>query len=150
MHTHKRIYTKCSFTHHRVFIAICNGGVEIGRVNAFAPDYSKAKVAAAKLFALFDRESLIDPTDTSGKTPVRESDRLTQCAYALNHLYALIKRNFHVHTLICKSRVVYEVLLDVKCFYFLFVLIYSFANDVLQQTFSHFSFKMVLLVLFPI
>ena len=104
------------YAHHRVFIAICNGGVEIGRVNAFAPDYSKAKVAAAKLFALFDRESLIDPTDTSGKTPVRESDRLTQCAYAL---YVLTKRNFHVHTLICKSRVVYEVLLDVMCLYFL-------------------------------
>ena len=67
-------YKQCSFTHHRVFIAICNGGVEIGRVNAFAPDYSKAKVAAAKLFALFDRESLINPTDTSGKTPVNECD----------------------------------------------------------------------------
>ena len=46
------------------------GGVEIGRVNAFAPDYSKAKVAAAKLFALFDRESRIDPFDPNGKKPV--------------------------------------------------------------------------------
>ena len=64
---------KCALTHHRVFIAICNGGVEIGRVNAFAPDYSKAKVAAAKLFALFDRQSLIDPTDTSGQMPVMDS-----------------------------------------------------------------------------
>ena len=57
----------------RVFIAVCAGGVEIGRVNAFAPDYSKAKVAAAKLFALFDRQSLIDPTDTSGRKPVSTS-----------------------------------------------------------------------------
>ena len=56
---------------HRVFIAMVAGGIEIGRVNAFAPDYSKAKVAAAKLFALFDRKSLIDPTDPSGKTSVR-------------------------------------------------------------------------------
>ena len=56
---------------HRVFIAMVAGGIEIGRVNAFAPDYSKAKVAAAKLFGLFDRKSLIDPTDPSGKTSVR-------------------------------------------------------------------------------
>ena len=55
---------------YRVFIAMVAGGIEIGRVNAFAPDYSKAKVAAAKLFALFDRKSLIDPTDQSGKRPV--------------------------------------------------------------------------------
>ena len=55
----------------RVFIAICAGGVEIGRVNAAAPEYSKAKVAAAKLFALFDRESLINPFSTQGKKPVR-------------------------------------------------------------------------------
>lgn len=53
----------------RVFIAICAGGIEIGRVNAAAPDYSKAKVAAAKLFSLFDRESAIDPYDTSGLKP---------------------------------------------------------------------------------
>ena len=56
----------------RVFIAICAGGVEIGRVNAAAPEYSKAKVAAAKLFHLFDRESLISPFSKEGKKPVSE------------------------------------------------------------------------------
>ena len=53
-----------------MFIAVCAGGVEIGRVNAFAPDYSKAKVAAAKLFLLFDRKPMIDPTDPNGQKPV--------------------------------------------------------------------------------
>ena len=55
-----------------MFIAVCAGGVEIGRVNAFAPDYSKAKVAASKLFALFDRESLINPFNPNGKKPVSD------------------------------------------------------------------------------
>ena len=52
---------------------MCAGGVEIGRVNAFAPDYSKAKVAAAKLFALFDQKSAIDPWSNRGIKPVSRS-----------------------------------------------------------------------------
>ena len=53
-----------------MFIAIAAGGVELGRMNAVAPEISKAKVASAKLFALFDRKSHIDYTDESGIKPV--------------------------------------------------------------------------------
>ena len=67
----------------RVFVSVASGAVELGRVNAFAADYTKAKVAAAKLFALFERKPLIDPTDIKGEVPVsgfiiRFNDRLLE------------------------------------------------------------------------
>jgi len=37
-----------------------------GRATAAAPDFAKAKVAASKLFQLFDRKSSVDYTDGSG------------------------------------------------------------------------------------
>ena len=40
-------------------------------MNAFAPDYSKAIVAASRLFALFDQKSAIYPLDEGGVKLVR-------------------------------------------------------------------------------
>lgn len=42
--------------------------VAISQSSTFAPDSSKAKSAAASIFAYLDRPSNIDPSDESGKT----------------------------------------------------------------------------------
>jgi len=42
----------------------------IGQASQFAPDYAKAKIATAKIFALFDRVPAIDSYSTDGQTPV--------------------------------------------------------------------------------
>ena len=47
------------------------GGFTLGQVSALAPDYDKAKVAAARLFKIFDRKSLIDSSSENGLRPVR-------------------------------------------------------------------------------
>ncbi|ESO99813.1 hypothetical protein LOTGIDRAFT_201107 [Lottia gigantea] len=52
----------------RVFTAIVFGGMVIGRQSAYALDYSKAKVAAARLFQVIDRVPVIYSTNSSGKT----------------------------------------------------------------------------------
>ena len=59
-------------------MAIANGAVELGRINAFAADYTKAKVSAAKLFGLFERKSKVDPTDETGERPVSNNIRNTE------------------------------------------------------------------------
>ena len=41
-----------------------------GQATSFAPDYGKAKIAAAKLFQLFDRIPLIDSSSPDGEKPV--------------------------------------------------------------------------------
>ena len=52
-------------------LSILVGGLVLGQISAFAPDYVKAKVAAARLFKIFDRESLIDSSSEDGLKPVR-------------------------------------------------------------------------------
>ena len=42
--------------------------VGISQSSSFAPDASKAKTAAASIFAIIDRKSNIDPSDESGET----------------------------------------------------------------------------------
>jgi len=42
----------------------------IGQASQFAPDAGKAKAAAAKIFALFDRQPAIDSYSTDGEKPV--------------------------------------------------------------------------------
>lgn len=42
--------------------------VGISQSSSFAPDSSKAKGAAASIFAIIDRKSKIDPSDESGTT----------------------------------------------------------------------------------
>jgi hypothetical protein len=41
-----------------------------GQASSFAPDYGKAKIAAARLFALFDRIPTIDSSAEDGVTLV--------------------------------------------------------------------------------
>lgn len=54
----------------RVILAISVGALEIGRVNAYAPEFSSAKVAAAGIFRLLDRTPSISDDETIGKTKV--------------------------------------------------------------------------------
>jgi len=55
----------------RVFVAIVIGCMRLGQVSAFTPDYEKARIAAARLFKIFDRKTLIDTSSEDGLTPVR-------------------------------------------------------------------------------
>ena len=47
------------------------GGAMLGHLSAFSSDYEKAKIAAARLFKIFDRKSAIDSSSEDGLTPVR-------------------------------------------------------------------------------
>jgi len=53
-----------------VFGAIIFAAMAVGQASQFAPDYGKAKTAAARLFALFDRVPAIDSYSTYGEKPV--------------------------------------------------------------------------------
>ena len=50
----------------QVFFALTMAAVGISQSSSFAPDSSKAKSAAASIFAILDRKSEIDPSDESG------------------------------------------------------------------------------------
>ncbi|KAL2535201.1 ABC transporter B family member 4 [Forsythia ovata] len=52
----------------RVFFALTMAAIAISQSSTFAPDSSKAKGAAASIFAILDRKSKIDPSDESGTT----------------------------------------------------------------------------------
>ncbi|KAK8570319.1 hypothetical protein V6N13_003006 [Hibiscus sabdariffa] len=52
----------------QVFFALTMATVGISQSSSFAPDSSKAKTAAASIFAIIDRKSTIDPSDVSGST----------------------------------------------------------------------------------
>jgi hypothetical protein len=54
----------------RVFAAIVFGAMAVGQASQFAPDYGKAKIASARVFALIDKQPLIDSYSTSGILPV--------------------------------------------------------------------------------
>ena len=51
----------------RVVAMLLFGAMGIGETLAFAPDYAKARTAASKLFALFDRVPPIDVASNEGK-----------------------------------------------------------------------------------
>uniref|UniRef100_A0A8B9ZJQ8 ATP-binding cassette sub-family B member 5 n=1 Tax=Anas platyrhynchos TaxID=8839 RepID=A0A8B9ZJQ8_ANAPL len=53
-----------------VFSAVVFGAMALGQSSSFAPDYAKAKISAAHLFALFEREPLIDSYSEEGEKPV--------------------------------------------------------------------------------
>nr|KAF6417724.1 ATP binding cassette subfamily B member 4 [Rousettus aegyptiacus] len=53
-----------------VFSAIVFGAVALGHASSFAPDYAKAKLSAAHLFMLFERQPLIDSYSEEGLRPV--------------------------------------------------------------------------------
>ncbi|EYU27079.1 hypothetical protein ABFS82_02G122300 [Erythranthe guttata] len=52
----------------RVFYALAMVAIAISASSSLAPDSSKAKIAAASVFAILDRKSKIDPSDESGTT----------------------------------------------------------------------------------
>ncbi|GMH30820.1 hypothetical protein Nepgr_032663 [Nepenthes gracilis] len=52
----------------RVFFALTMAAIGISQSSSFTPDSGKAKIAAASIFAIVDRESNIDPSDESGMT----------------------------------------------------------------------------------
>ena len=49
-----------------MFTGVLFGAMAAGQASSFAPDYGKAKIAAARLFALFDRVPPIDSSSESG------------------------------------------------------------------------------------
>ncbi|KAL9972823.1 hypothetical protein ACROYT_G019202 [Oculina patagonica] len=53
----------------KVVLSIMMGGFVLGQVSALSPDYEKAKIAAARLFKIFDRKSAIDSSSEDGLTP---------------------------------------------------------------------------------
>lgn len=64
----------------RVVLSILMGGFVLGQISALSPDYDKAKVAAARLFKLFDRKTLIDSSSEDGLIPVSTSQLIrVQC-----------------------------------------------------------------------
>lgn len=54
----------------RIVISATFGSMIAGQALSFTPDYLSAKVAAGRLFKLFDTKSTIDVNDTSGITKV--------------------------------------------------------------------------------
>ncbi|KAF8043093.1 hypothetical protein BT93_A1440 [Corymbia citriodora subsp. variegata] len=50
----------------RVFFALTMAAIGISHSSSITPDFSKAKAAAASIFAIVDRKSKIDPSDESG------------------------------------------------------------------------------------
>ena len=54
-----------------VFMAVIFGAIGSGQATSFAPNYAKAKLSANRIFALLDREPVIDGYSTDGLEPVR-------------------------------------------------------------------------------
>ncbi|XP_006925785.1 phosphatidylcholine translocator ABCB4 isoform X2 [Pteropus alecto] len=60
-----------------VFSAIVFGAVALGHASSFAPDYAKAKLSAAHLFMLFERQPLIDSYSEEGLRPDKFEGNVT-------------------------------------------------------------------------
>ena len=56
-----------------------------GQASSFAPDYGKAKIAAARLFALFDRVPSIDSSSPDGDKLVSYRVHLAGVNYFLQY-----------------------------------------------------------------
>ncbi|XP_036767724.2 phosphatidylcholine translocator ABCB4 isoform X2 [Manis pentadactyla] len=63
------MYAEKLYGAYRVFSAIVFGAVALGHASSFAPDYAKAKLSAAHLFMLFERQPLIDSYSEEGLRP---------------------------------------------------------------------------------
>ncbi|XP_054420068.1 phosphatidylcholine translocator ABCB4 isoform X2 [Pteronotus mesoamericanus] len=63
------MYVEKLYGAYRVFSAIVFGAVALGHASSFAPDYAKAKLSAAHLFMLFERQPLIDSYSEDGLRP---------------------------------------------------------------------------------
>lgn len=54
-----------------MFSAIVFGAMSLGEASAFAPDYSKARVGANRIFYLIDSKPLIDSSSDKGEKLVK-------------------------------------------------------------------------------
>ena len=54
----------------RVFMALIFGAFAVGQAGAFAPNYTKARLSANRIFFLLDRKPLIDGYSEEGSKPV--------------------------------------------------------------------------------
>ena len=66
-------FTLFDFVCCRVFSAIVFTAMSVGQATSFAPDYGKAKLAAAKIFWLLDRIPSIDSFSEDGTKLVSKS-----------------------------------------------------------------------------
>ncbi|XP_014447168.2 phosphatidylcholine translocator ABCB4 isoform X4 [Tupaia chinensis] len=71
------MYVEKLYGPYRVFSAIVLGAVALGHASSFAPDYAKAKLSAAHLFMLFERQPLIDSYSEEGLRPVKFEGNVT-------------------------------------------------------------------------
>lgn len=53
-----------------MFGAVIVGALSLGRESQFAPDYGKAKMSAAQIFALLEKKPRIDNYSSEGLKPV--------------------------------------------------------------------------------
>uniref|UniRef100_A0A8C9CK99 Phosphatidylcholine translocator ABCB4 n=1 Tax=Phocoena sinus TaxID=42100 RepID=A0A8C9CK99_PHOSS len=68
-----------------VFSAIVLGAVALGHASSFAPDYAKAKLSAAHLFSLFERQPLIDSHSEEGLRPDKFEGNVTLNEVVFNY-----------------------------------------------------------------
>ena len=73
----------------RVIGAIAFGAMAVGQASSFAPDYGKAKSSATRIFALLDREPMIDNYCEEGAKPVSNLNVL-DCATLLTTLPLIV------------------------------------------------------------
>uniref|UniRef100_A0A2K6GQZ3 P-type phospholipid transporter n=1 Tax=Propithecus coquereli TaxID=379532 RepID=A0A2K6GQZ3_PROCO len=71
------MYVEKLYGPYRVFSAIVFGAVALGHASSFAPDYAKAKLSAAHLFMLFERQPLIDSYSEEGLRPDKFEGNVT-------------------------------------------------------------------------
>ena len=74
---------------HRVFAATVFGTMSIGQAISFAPDYGKAKLAIARVFALLDGKPSIDSLSEEGEKLVRHD---------LCYIHTFYMRLLYIHT----------------------------------------------------
>ncbi len=61
----------------RVLFALMFGALAVGQASAFAPNITKAKVSANRIFSLLDRDPIIDNYSTDGQTIVSTQHHVT-------------------------------------------------------------------------
>ncbi|PNJ58462.1 LOW QUALITY PROTEIN: ABCB4 isoform 5 [Pongo abelii] len=71
------MYVEKLYGPYRVFSAIVFGAVALGHASSFAPDYAKAKLSAAHLFMLFERQPVIDSYSEEGLKPDKFEGNIT-------------------------------------------------------------------------
>ncbi|CAN2389828.1 phosphatidylcholine-translocating ATPase activity [Pristimantis euphronides] len=68
-----------------VFVILTYGAVAMGQTLSFAPEYAKARSAAAYLFALFNREPAIDSYSLEGQKPDNSQGNLELRQISFNY-----------------------------------------------------------------